>query len=313
MPRGVAVQALLTHPATVGLLHSVTGAAGLTRLVDHPRIQKSGLVFAGHEHGVVSTRVQIIGETEYSYLEKLPEAERRSRVSGYAAMLPSCTVITRGAEPFPELLESATEQEIAVLVSTARSSHSITCLHAALDELLAPSTAVHGVLVDIYGIGVLLTGKSGIGKSECALFLVERGHRLVADDRVRVRRAPDGVIHGTPEPLLRHHLEIRGLGILNIRDLFGAPAVREAVPVDLVVELAHFGDDEAVDRLGIDEAKIPLLGVPLPFLRIPVRPGRDLSVLLEVATRNQLLKAGGHHGARAFADRLAQTVGLTKL
>jgi HPr kinase/phosphorylase len=219
-------------------------------------------------------------------------------------------VITRGVEPPTEVLEAARESETPLLVAQPRSSGTIAALHQGLDHLLAPREQRHGVMVEVHGIGTLLLGPSAIGKSECALFLVERGHRLVADDQVWITRLPNDQVTAAPAPLLKHHLEIRGLGILNIRDLFGATSVWDEAVVDLVVELCRWDADEEYERLGLDELTETILGVDLPKLRIPVRPGRDMGVILEVAARNQLLKEAGHHSAHDFARRLSRQLGL---
>jgi HPr kinase/phosphorylase len=168
------------------------------------------------------------------------------------------------------------------------------------------------VLVEIHGIGTLLTGPSGIGKSECALFLLERGHhRLIADDQVILTRLPNGRIMGRPPPLLRHHLEVRGIGILNVRDLFGATAVRDEAVVELVCELCPWREGEDYERLGLDDLSHDLFGTKIPMLRIPVRPSQNLAVILEVAARNQLLKRAGHHAAKNFAREMAEKLGLS--
>lgn len=304
------VRALLEHPAMRDSLRLVAGDGGLDRPIDHPRIQKSGLVLAGHTHGIVPTRVQILGETEVSFLESLEPSLRRERLRGLFALGLSCVVVTRGVEPLPELLDGAGASDTPLLAASPRSSATIAALHAALDRLLAPRERRHGGMVEIHGVGTLILGPSGIGKSECALFVVERGHRLVADDQVWLTRLPNGQVMAAPAPLLRHHIEIRGLGILNVRDLYGATAVWDEAVVDLVVELCPFRDDEPYDRLGLDPLTETVLGANLPKLRIPVRPGRDMAVILEVAARNELLKAAGHHAAREFARRLARELGL---
>jgi HPr kinase/phosphorylase len=216
----------------------------------------------------------------------------------------SLVVVTRGVAPLPALIAHAERTSTPLAVSSLRSSMTINLLHGVLDRVLAPRTRMHGVLIEVHGVGMLLLGPSGIGKSECALFLVERGHRLVADDQVELTRLPNATVIGAPLPLLRHHLEIRGLGILNIRDLFGATAVREEVRIDLVVELCAWRDDEPYERLGLDDQVLELLECDLAKLRIPVRPGRDMAVILEISARNHLLKREGLHGARRFAERL---------
>lgn len=310
VPRTVTVGQLLEQEDLRAILELRAGEAGLDRVLTHPRIQKSGLLLVGHTRGVVPTRVQILGETEITYLESLDAATRKERIGGLYALRLSCVVVTRGVEPLPELVDGARRTGTPLVVATRRSSRAINAIHAALDRLLAPTVTLHGVLVDIHGVGVLLFGPSGIGKSECALFLVERGHRLVADDQVVLTLMPGNRVVGRPAPLLRHHMEVRGIGILNIRDLFGATAVREECEVDLAVELCPWRQDETYERLGIDEQTHDLLGVSVPKLRLPITPGRDMGVLLEVAARNQLLKQTGHHPARRFAESLAKTLGL---
>lgn len=298
------VRALLAHPGVGDVLRLVAGSRGLDRALSHPRIQKSGLVFAGHLHGIVPSRVQIFGETEITYFATLDPDARAARAALLFSLAPSLVVLTRDVDPPSEIVEAAERTGSPLAIAAARSSHAIALLHGVLDTILAPREWRHGVMVEVYGVGILLTGASGIGKSECALFLVERGHRLVADDRVEITSAADNTLVGRPAPLLKHHLEIRGLGILNIRDLFGATAVRDEATLHLVIDLRSFERHEDADRLGIDDVTTSMLGQEVPLVTIPVRPGRDMGVLLEVAARNQLLKRSGHHGARAFVDRL---------
>jgi len=306
---GTKVRSLLGEPELATLLTVRAGELGLDRAVGHPRIQKSGLGLVGHMVGIVGDRVQVLGETELTFLDTLAPATRRERVRAFFDLALCAVIVTRGLEPPPEIVDEATRTGTPLLTSPERSSQTINTLHTVLDRVLAPRETLHGVLVDVHAVGVLLLGPSGIGKSECALFLVERGHRLVADDQVHLRRAPDRQLVGRAADLLRHHLEIRGLGILNVRDLFGAPAVRDEAPVDLVVELCRWREDEAYERLGLDEPTVDLLGVQIPKLRIPVHAGRDMGVLLEVAARNELLKRAGLHGARRFADRVDERLG----
>lgn len=301
---------LLEHAALDDILELVAGSAGVERPIEHPRIQKSGLVLAGHVHGIVPSRVQILGETEVSFLATLAPEVCQARLERYFSLGLSCVVVTRGIAPPPALLDGAEASGTPLLVAKPRSSKTITAIHQVLDHLLAPTEQLHGVMVEVHGIGILLLGPSGIGKSESALFLVERGHRLVADDQVVLTRLPNDQVTAEPAPLLKHHLEIRGLGVLNIRDLFGATSVWDEAVVDLVCELCSWDEREPYDRLGIDELTHDLLGVEHPKLRVPVRPGRDMAVILEVAARNELLKSAGHHAARDFAKRLSRQLGL---
>ncbi len=300
----VSVRDFLDTPHVSSAMRLVAGEEGGARVLDHPRIQKSGLVLAGHVHGIVPTRVQILGETEISYLEALPPAILRDRLEVFFGLGLSLVVVTRGVEPPEELVALAASTGTPLAIASPRSSRSIQIIHSTLDRLLAPKTQIHGVLMDIHGIGTLLVGQSGIGKSECALFLLERGHRLVADDQVVLTRLPHDQLRGEAPPLLKGHLELRGIGILNVRDLFGAPAVREKKLVQLVIELSPEEEHEDLDRLGLDDRTLSLLDVQVPFLRIPVRAGRNMAVILEVAARNHLLKRSGRHAARNFVRSL---------
>lgn len=282
----------------------VGGAAGLSRRITHTRIQKSGLALAGHYHGVVPSRIQILGETELSYFNGLEPEQQEQAARGFFNLTLSCVVITRGAKPPEELVRWADDTDTPLFVSKERSSRTITAIHALLDDRLAPRTTLHGVLVDVFGVGLLLTGSSSIGKSECALDLVLRGHRLVADDVVECDYRPPGMVFGQPADLLRHHIEVRGLGVLNIKDLFGVTSVRERKRIDIVVKLVEWSADAQFDRMGVDDRYHQILGVSIRELVIPVRPGRNMGSILEIAARNQLLRDAGHHGAREFFQRL---------
>jgi HPr kinase/phosphorylase len=301
---GITVARLLSEPRLEPMVRIVAGQDGRERIIDHPRVQKPGLALAGHTHGVVPTRVQILGETEITYLEGLSPREQAERAAVLFGLGLSLVVVTRGVEPPTALVEAADRTSTPLAVSALRSSRSIQALHLCLDGILAPSETRHGVLMDVHGVGILLLGPSGIGKSECALFLVERGHRFVADDQVILSLLPSEQVLGRAPAPLRNHLEVRGIGIINVRDLFGANAVRNEKTVQMVIELCPWSDEDSYDRLGLDESSVEVLGVPLSFLRIPVRPGRNMAVILEVAARNHILKAAGHHGAKKFIDTL---------
>ena len=274
------------------------------REITHPRVQKTGLALVGHAYGVVPTRVQILGETELSYLATLDVPKRREAVRGFYGLGLSCVVVTGNNQPHPVLVEEAERLAVPLYLSEARSSRTINALHAFLDERLAPRTSLHGVLVDVYTVGLLILGKSGIGKSECALELIMRGHRLVADDVVHLDWRPPGLVFGVPDARLSHHLEIRGLGILDVKEIFGITSTRERKRIDLVVRLVEWRDDEEYDRLGIDDEFHRLLEVPIREVTVPVRPARDLGAFLEIAARNELLRRRGVHSARNFLERL---------
>jgi HPr kinase/phosphorylase len=296
----VAAGALATDPFLSVSLRRLAGEAGLERPVRHPRVQKSGLALVGHFFGVVPTRVQILGETELSYLETLSADKRSQAARGFFSLGLSCVVITHDQEAPRSFVAAAEASGTPLFVADARSSRTINALHAVLDDRLAPQTRLHGVLVDVFGIGILLLGKSGIGKSECALELVMRGHRLVADDIVRCEWHPPGMVFGSPVDLLRHHIEIRGLGVLNIKAMFGVTAVRERKRIDVVIRLVEWNDREEYDRLGVDKRAYTLLGSSIRELVVPVRPGRDMGSILEMAARNELLRRAGHDTAQEF-------------
>ncbi|HEX2685477.1 MAG TPA: HPr(Ser) kinase/phosphatase [Kofleriaceae bacterium] len=291
----------LLERAELGL-SAVTGQAGLDRVVTVPRIQKPGLALTGWPEQLHAQRVLVLGGTEVEYLLDHPPA----RDVGIATLLasdPACIVVCRNLYPPHELTMAAGKREVAVLVSSLPTADFITSVTDWMSDRLAPSTDLHGVLMDVLGIGVLLLGKSGIGKSETALDLVVRGHRLVADDVVRVRRQGAHVV-GRGAGIIGHHMEIRGLGIINVKDLFGISAVRDTKKIELVVELREWAEGEEYDRLGFDDRFDKILEVSVPAVQLPVRPGRNLATLIEVAARNQLLKLQGTHSARAFRDQL---------
>jgi HPr kinase/phosphorylase len=285
-------------------LRLCAGKAGLSRPIRHPRVQKSGLALAGHYHGVVPTRVQVLGETELSYLDAIGGEARSLAARGFFSLGLSCVLLTRQGEPSRSLMQAAEATSTPLFVSEARSSRTINAIHSVLDEKLAPHDQLHGVLVDVFGVGLLLLGKSGIGKSECALELVLRGHRLIADDVVRCDWRPPGMVFGAPADLLRHHIEVRGLGVLNIKDLFGVTSVRERKRIDVVVRLVEWSDSEEYDRLGIEERHYTILATPIRMLTVPVRPGRDMGSILEIAARNELLRRAGKNTAQEFLSRL---------
>jgi len=306
----VSVGALVADSRLVTELTPLAGAAGLGRPIRHPRVQKSGLALAGHFYGVVPTRVQVLGETELSYLETLGNDARGLAARGFFSLGLSCVVVTRREQPPKAIVQSAEATGTPLYMSAARSSRTINLLHGVLDEKLAPTASLHGVLVDVFGIGLLLIGKSGIGKSECAVELVLRGHRLVADDVVKCEWRPPGMVFGAPADMLRHHVEVRGLGVLNIKDLFGVTAVRDRKRIDIVVQLDEWDETREYDRLGVDDQHFSILGTPVRLVTVPVRPGRDMGAMLEMAARNELLRRAGKHSARELLARLEENAGL---
>ena len=283
----------------------LAGESGLGRRITIQRIQKPGLALAGYVRQVHPERVQVLGATEISYLRDAVRGRRAHLASRRSSRLnPACVVVTKGLEIPAILREAADRLGVPLLRTPLISSHAIDQIQKYLELQLAPTASIHAVLMDVLGVGVLLLGKSGIGKSEAALDLIMRGHRLVADDLVEVRRTSGSILVGWASELIKHHMEVRGLGIINIKDMFGVAAVRDEKRIELVLELIRWDETEAHDRLGLDEMVYPILEVQVPLLRIPVSPGRNVSSLIEVAARNRLLQVRGHHSAREFQERL---------
>jgi HPr kinase/phosphorylase len=303
---GVSIGALLrSRPEALGLpLDLIAGAAGLDKRITSPHIQKTGLALAGFDAYLSAGRVLILGESEIRYLESLAaparvEALRRTLAHGIPAVM-----ITGGLATPPELVAECDQSAVPLLGTPVATPLAIAKVSAILEDSLAERTIMHAVLMDILGLGVLIVGESGIGKSECALDLVVRGHRLVADDTVEIRRRAESVLIGTCPDLTRHHMEVRGLGLINIKDLFGVASTRSSKRVELVVQLERWEPGREYERLGLDDAHYEILGLRVPLLRMPVGPGRNVSVLVEVAARNQLLRSRGHHAARKLAAKL---------
>jgi HPr kinase/phosphorylase len=217
-----------------------------------------------------------------------------------------CILVTDGHTPPPEAVDGCNRERVPLLRTRAATPEAMSRMSAVLDVYLAARGVVHGVLMDILGLGVLVVGESGIGKSECALDLVVRGHRLVADDAVELRCRAQSFVIGTCPELTRHHMEIRGLGLINVQDLFGVASTRTSKRVELVVQMERWEPGREYDRLGIDNAFYETMGVRIPMIRMPVAPGRNVAILVEVAARNQLLRSRGHHSARRLVDRLNQ-------
>jgi HPr kinase/phosphorylase len=252
---------------------------------------------------VYPERVQVLGLTEIDYLLSLGPGAVAQALRVFMAKDPCVLVVTRGLEPPEALMDAARDSGVPVLGSPLMSSTFISRITRRLEELLAPTASIHGVLVDVLGVGLLLIGRSGVGKSEAALDLVLKGHRLVADDVVEVTVRPPDTVWGAANDLHQHHMEIRGMGILNITHLFGVAAVRDNKKIEVVVELSEV-DEGDYDRLGTEGQVWPILGVDVPLVRIPLRPGRNIASLIEVVARNQLLKYRGHDSAREFQDKI---------
>jgi len=291
-------------------LKLVAGKPGLSRRISSSRIQKPGLVLAGFTEYLHKERVQVFGNTEMAYLRTLPRERVAEVARAFFSQDIACLVVTKGLEATPELLAAAEEAGVPLFQTTHLSSTFIEGIQAYLEDILTASTSMHGVLLDVFGVGILLLGKSGIGKSEIALDLVMRGHRLVADDIVDVKRKTPESVYGMGSEIIKHHREIRGLGIINIKDLFGVAAIRDRKKIEIILELVEWDPSVEYDRLGVEDRKFRILDVEIPMLVVPVRPGRNMTTIVEVAARNHLLKLQGHHSAREFQDRLNRAIAL---
>jgi HPr kinase/phosphorylase len=298
----VEVRQLLAEQGSLQLAMLSTWG-GLERRIARPRIQKPGLALAGFTKHVYPDRVQVFGLTEIDYLLSIDRSTAAAGMRAYVAKDPCVLVLTRDLEPPDTLMDAARDGAVPVLRTPLMSATFILRVTRRLEELLAPTASIHGVLVDVLGVGVLLIGRSGVGKSEAALDLVLKGHRLVADDVVEVTVRPPDTVWGAATELHQHHMEIRGMGILNITHLFGVAAVRDNKKIEVVVELSEV-DEGDYDRLGTEGQVWPILGVDVPLVRIPLRPGRNIASLIEVVARNQLLKYRGHDSAREFQDKV---------
>jgi HPr kinase/phosphorylase len=286
----------------------LAGGGGLGRLITSPHVQKTGLALAGFHEYLRPGRVLIFGESEIRYLESL-DVEARTQALRLALTHDfPCVLITGGFAPPAEVIAEAERVQLPLLKTPVVTPTAIAKLSSILEDSLAERTILHAVLMDVLGLGVLIAGESGIGKSECALDLIVRGHRLVADDTVEVRRRAETILIGTCPELTRHHMELRGLGVINVKELFGIASTRSSKRVELVVRLERWDPKREYERLGLDDEFFDILGLRVPLIKMPVAPGRNIAILVEVAARNQLLRTRGHHAARLFANRLEQSL-----
>ena len=305
-PSGVAVRALIGGRSdALGLgLQVLAGRGGLDRIITSPHIQKTGLALAGFHAYLKAGRVLVFGESEVRYLEGLEPVALAEATRLALSLDVPCVLITGGFRPADALVAEAERVQVPLLQTPVGTPAAIAKLSSLLEDSLAERESIHAVLMDILGLGVLIAGESGIGKSECALDLIVRGHRLVADDTVEVRRRAETILIGTCPELTRHHMELRGLGVINVKDLFGIASTRASKRVELVVRLERWDPSREYERLGIDDVFETILGLNVPLVRMPVAPGRNIAILVEVAARNQLLRSRGRHPARELVARL---------
>src|SRR5687768_10511605 len=310
MSASITVGGLLnSRPEAKGLpLELLSGAGGLHRVITSPHIQKTGLALAGFDEYLQPGRVLVFGESEVRFLDALEHEVRLQALDAVFTHDVPCVLITGGWEPPAGLRHGAERAAVPLLRTAVATPLAIAKFTAVLEDALAVREVIHGVLMDILGLGVLIVGDSGIGKSECALDLVVRGHRLVADDTVEIHRRGEKDVIGTCPELTRHHMEVRGLGVINIRDLFGVASTRTSKRIELVVRLERWDPEREYDRVGLDDSYYDLIGVRVPLVRMPVAPGRSVAILVEVAVRNQILRARGRHAARDLVARLERAL-----
>jgi HPr kinase/phosphorylase len=285
-------------------LEALTGDVGLDREIPTPEASSPGLVLAGFTARFVADRLHILGETEIAYLASLDPAARRRALETLLEFELPAVIITKGQKPPTELLELARAKGVAVIGTKLKTAEFYRRVKPFLDDVFAPTTTVHASLADVFGVGLLFLGRSGIGKSECVLDLVERGHRLVADDVVHITRQGNDVLIGRGHELSRHYMEIRGVGLIDIKALFGIRAVRQQKRIEVVVQLEDWDASREYDRTGLDGQQTTLLEIPVPLVTVPLNPGKNLTVVCEVVAMNHLLRYTGVDSARSLNERL---------
>ena len=286
-------------------LRLIAGEGGLNKEIRVGDINRPGLSLAGFYDYFAFDRIQIFGMGETAYLRSLSNDARRKTYEKFFSYDVLCCVFTHDDTPDDIFIELANSRNVAVFVTRRDTTRFISLLIHVIDEIFAPSVTLHATFVDVFGVGVILQGKSGVGKSECALELIERGHRLIADDMLILHKIDEAVLMGTGSPMLKHHMEIRGLGIINVRDIFGIRSVRNRKRVELVVLLEEWVEGKEYDRLGLEDRKYNIMDIEIPFLTIPVRPGRNIPIIIETAALNQRLKKLGINSAQQL-DRKIQ-------
>ncbi|MGQ0765900.1 MAG: HPr(Ser) kinase/phosphatase [Gemmatimonadota bacterium] len=304
MPREVTVGRLLERTRDALQLEQVGGTHGHERSIASSDISGPGLALAGFVGRFMAERTQVIGETEMTYLASLEPSERRRNLSLFFSFPLPCVFITKGMEPVEPLIELASNSGVPVFRTPLKTNEFYRRIKPVLEELFAPTTTLHGSLADIYGVGLLFTGSSGIGKSECVLDLVERGHRLVADDLVIATRRGADVLIGRGHEMQRHHMEIRGVGLIDVPSVFGIRSVRQQKRIEVIVDLREWSEDAVVDRTGLDTQFTTILGVELPQITVHLNPGKNITVIAEVIAMNHLLRYSGVNTAEAFNSRL---------
>ncbi|MBR1911551.1 MAG: HPr kinase/phosphorylase [Treponema sp.] len=290
-------------------LYCISGRNCLSRQITIPDINRPGLALSGFFESFAYSRVQVIGRGEFAYLSKLIHENNFESIERLLKYEIPCIVCTHNLQPDEIFLSMAETSGCPILQTDLESTDFSNRILRVLSNIFAPRKTIHGVFVEVFGIGILLTGESGVGKSETALALVERGHRLVADDTVELRCVNGNTIMGSgPSKFISHHMEIRGLGIINIPDLYGVGSIRDQKEVQLVVKLEEWQQNKVYDRVGSDTDKTDLLGVKIPLIELPVKPGRNMPIIIEAAAKNERLKSMGHFSAREFNQNVLKWI-----
>ena len=308
--KGITIETLLelTHEEDVLPLRIVTGESTLHKEISTYDINRPGLALAGDYDYFDYERIQVFGRGEYHYLMKIVKKNTLVSIKKFFQYPITCCIFSNGNEPPDVFTVMAEKACVPILVSTLPTNTLSTRLTKILEDAFAPKTSIHGVLVEVFGVGILIIGKSGVGKSECALELIERGHRLVADDVVDIRSISDTFLIGSGAKLIRHHMEIRGLGIININHIFGVGAIRDKKHIQLVTSLEEWDAKKEYDRLGLEESVYTILGVEVPLLTIPVKPGRNIPILIETAAMNFRLHKLGYDTVNEFNKKLIKRI-----
>jgi HPr kinase/phosphorylase len=284
------------------------GDTCLDGIIKDPHIHRPGLALAGYTGLFTFNRVQILGNTEMRYLKQLSSEQRTKVLKKFFSFDIPAICITFSNKPSEEFMELANKRNIPVFITPLETTKFAYFINDFLDDQFSPQIAMHGSFVDVYGVGLLFYGRSGIGKSEIALDLIERGHRLVADDVVMISRKGDGILMGTGTELVKHFMEIRGLGIIDVRSVFGIRAIRFQKRVELLVHLEEWDSNKEYTRTGLDSENIDLLGVDLPFIRLPIFPGKNITVISEIIALNYLCKHYGYDAAKALSEKLEHAI-----
>ena len=275
-----------------------------------PEVNRPGLALAGFYEIFEPDRIQLVGKAETHYLQSLEPSTKRVMLQKFVDAKPVAILYTTGLPVDDIVIERAQQMQVPVLRTPIKTSPIMANLIASLNVHLAPRITRHGVLVEVYGEGMLLLGDSGIGKSETAIELVKRGHRLIADDAVEIKRVSDKTLVGSAPEIIRHYIELRGIGIVDVRRIFGIGAVKNTERIDMVIQLENWIEGKMYDRMGMDEETINILGIEVPSITIPVRPGRNLAIILEISAMNNRQKRMGYNTAEEFNKKLLQQMGI---